>query len=55
MIAVGPRLAAFLCGVAAIVLAVLVLVAHPTDEIDLLAGAALAAGVGLVLTVAPDR
>jgi hypothetical protein len=48
------RLAVFLCGVAAIVLAILVLVSKPADEVDLVAGAALAAGVGLVLLVAPD-
>lgn len=51
---VPRRLAAFLCGVAAVVLSVIVLVSGPADEIDLLAGAALAAGVGIVLLLAPD-
>lgn len=48
------RLAVFLCGLAALVLGIIVLVSKPADELDLLAGAALAAGLGLVLLVAPD-
>jgi hypothetical protein len=53
MIVIGRRLAVFLLGVAALVLAIIVLITHPADEVDLLAGAALGAGLGLVLLVAP--
>lgn len=48
------RLAAFLLAVVTMVLAIIVLVSHPTDELDLLAGACLGAGLGIVLVVGPD-
>lgn len=40
-------------GIAAVVLALVVLVAHPADTADLLAGGVLAAGVGLIVSVVP--
>jgi hypothetical protein len=52
---VPRRVGIFLMGVAAVVLALVVLIAHPSDEIDLLAGAGLAAGFGLVLLLAPSN
>lgn len=52
---VPRRVAIFVLGVAAVVLALLVLISHPDDEIDLLAGAALASGLAVVLFLAPDH
>jgi hypothetical protein len=40
-------------GIACLILAFVVLIGHPHNEIDLLAWIGVAAGVGLVLTVAP--
>jgi hypothetical protein len=40
-------------GIAAIVLALVVLIGSPHDPADLLAGAALAAGVGLLAAAIP--
>jgi hypothetical protein len=39
--------------IAAIVLALVVLIGHPNNEVDLLAGAGLAAGVGLLAAAIP--
>ncbi len=39
--------------IAAVVLALVVLVGHPTDPQDLLAGGVMAAGIGLLLSVLP--
>lgn len=47
------RLLVACAGIAAIVLALVVLVSHPANTVDLLAGAGLAAGVGLVVSVLP--
>lgn len=46
------RILALLAGIAAIVLALIVLVASPADPTGLLAGAALAAGAGIVILAA---
>jgi hypothetical protein len=44
----------FVMGVAAVVLGLIVLVGNPRDPSDLLAGGILAAGLGLVASVAPS-
>ena len=41
-----------LAAVACLVLGLVVLVSHPTNEVDLLAGGILAAGAGLLLVIA---
>jgi hypothetical protein len=53
MTATARALLVVLAAVAALVLGIVVLVSHPTNEIDLLAGGVIAVGVGLVVSVVP--
>lgn len=47
------RLIVICAGIAAMVLTLIVLISHPANTVDLLAGAGLAAGVGLVVSQLP--
>jgi hypothetical protein len=56
MLPIGLRpLIVIAAGIACLVLAFVVLLGHPHNEIDLLAWVGVASGVAFVLLVAPDR